>query len=88
MNKKHLAAMTVIGLTACSPSPDVARHTVEEYRADRTLRQEVFAQCANDPGTLGKTPDCINVQRAMRLESHGSLRDSGPIGLDPQKKTP
>lgn len=87
MTLKYFAAAAVIlGVTACTPEPQVARHTVEEYRADKPLRKEVFKQCVNDPGTLGKTPDCINAREAERLESHGSLRDSGPMGFDPNKK--
>jgi hypothetical protein len=45
-----------------------------------------MAQCANDPGTLRSTPDCINAREAERLESYGTLRDSGPVGLDSKKK--
>ena len=43
-------------------------------------------RCTNDPGTLSKTPDCINAQEAERLEGYGSLRNSGPIGLDSKRK--
>jgi hypothetical protein len=82
----HLAAMVLLSVTACTREADVARHTVEEYRADKPLRQEMFKTCVNDPGTLRKTPDCINAQEAERLESYGSLRESGPIGLDSKKK--
>jgi len=75
------------------PEPDVAvvagpagridnqNATVVEV-ADATLRQEVFARCVNDPGGLGQTPDCVNAREAERMESHGSLRDQGPVGLD------
>jgi hypothetical protein len=81
-----LAIAVILGAAACTRQPDVARHTVEEYRADKSLRQELFKKCANDPGTLAKTPDCINASKAERLESLGSLRNSGPIGLDDKKK--
>jgi hypothetical protein len=81
-----LAAGVLLGVAGCTREADVARHTVEEYRADMRLRQETFKQCTNDPGTLGKTPDCINAQEAERLESYGSLRNSGPIGLDSKKR--
>ena len=85
MKNHTLTALILLILAACSREADVARHTVEEYRADKTLRQEMFKQCANDPGTLEKTPDCVNVREAERLESYGSLRNSGPIGLDAKK---
>lgn len=73
-------------LAGCTQNPSVAQYTVDEYRANKALRKEMFAKCVNDPGTLGQTPDCINAREAERLESHGSLRDSAPIGLDPKKR--
>jgi hypothetical protein len=66
-----------------SPAPTVAHHTVDEYRADNRLRREMFGRCQADPGSLGERPDCINAREAERLESHGSLRDLPPLGLDP-----
>jgi hypothetical protein len=81
-----LAAVVLLGAAGCTRESDTAHHTVEQYRADKSLRQEVFGKCANDPGTLGKTPDCINVREAQRLESYGTLRESGPLGLDSKKK--
>jgi len=80
-----LTALILLGLVACSRQPETARHTVEEYRADKSLRQETFKRCADDPGSLGKSPDCINAREAERLESIGSLRDSKPLGLDAKK---
>jgi hypothetical protein len=81
-----LAALVLLGAAGCSREPDSAHHTVEQYRVDKSLRQEVFGKCTNDPGTLGSTPDCINAREAQRLESYGSLRDSGHVGLDSKKK--
>jgi hypothetical protein len=81
-----LAAVLLLGAAGCSREAAVARHTVEEYRTDKSLREVVFRDCANDPGTLRNTPDCVNAQEAERLESYGSLRESGPIGLDSKKK--
>lgn len=78
-----LVGLVLTLLYGCSPGPDVARHTVAEYRADAELRREVFAQCTNDPGTLAETPDCVNAREAERLESLGSLRNQPPVGLDP-----
>jgi hypothetical protein len=65
-------------VSACSPAPEVARHTVDEYRADEAMRDAMLARCTNDPGTLGKTPDCVNANQAERLQSHRSLRDIPP----------
>jgi hypothetical protein len=81
-----LVAVVILGAVGCGREAAVARHTVAGYRADKPLREEVFWRCANDPGTLGTTPDCVNAREAERLESYGSLRDSGPIGLDSKKK--
>lgn len=81
-----IAAMTLFGAVACTPEADVARYTVEEYRADTGLRRQVFTECANDPGTLGQTADCINAIEAERLESRGSLRDQPPVGLNPESR--
>lgn len=77
-----LCALGVILTTTCctgqSPS---AQHTVAEYRADAALRRAQFARCANDPGSLGEAPDCINAREASRLEDIGSVRDTPPIHL-------
>ena len=81
-----LAALGFFGVVGCTREAAVARHTVDEYRVNRSLRKETFEACIHDPGTLGSTPDCINAREAERMESMGSLRDSGPIGLDPKKK--
>ena len=86
MKLHTLAALVLLGAAGCSREPDTAHDTVEQYRADKSLRREVFGKCANDPGTFGKTPDCINAREAERLESYGTLRDSGPVGLDSKKK--
>jgi hypothetical protein len=86
VNKNYLAVVLMLNAAGCTREADVAHHTVEDYRANKTLRQETFKKCTNDPGTLSKSPDCINAQEAERLESYGSLRDSGPVGLDSKKK--
>ena len=59
-----ISALAVFSAAACTPDGDVARHTVEEYRADSELRREVFAACANDPGTNGGGADCVNADEA------------------------
>lgn len=81
-----LIAGVILGAVGCGREAAVARRTVEDYRADKPLREEVFQKCANDPGTLRNTPDCVNAREAERLESYGSLRDSGPVGLDSKMK--
>jgi hypothetical protein len=83
--RSFIGALSILSVAACTQDADVARHTVEEYRADAELRREVFAACANDPGTLRESADCVNAIEAERLESRGSLRDLPPVGLDPDR---
>jgi hypothetical protein len=75
------ATVVALGLTCCARQPEAAQHTVAEYRANADLRREQFARCTNDPGTLGKTPDCVNALEAERLVDIGSVRDTPPIEL-------
>jgi hypothetical protein len=81
-----ISALIASCAAACTPGADVARHTVEEYRADAELRREVFAACANDPGTSGESADCVNAIEAERLDSRGSLRDLPPVGLEADRR--
>ena len=76
-----LGIVVTIGSAACAPSPNPTHQTVEYYRANREAREARLAECANDPGTLGKTPDCVNARQAGSLESIGSLRDLPPLQL-------
>src|SRR5258708_14299015 len=73
----------VLALIACTRQPATATHTVAEYRANPDMRREQFARCANDPGTLGQTPDCINAREATRLEETRSMRQLPPVRLPP-----
>jgi hypothetical protein len=85
--KTVVAALAAVATTACTPDVNVARYAVQEYRANATLRREIFAKCRNDPGTLGQSADCINAREAELLESRGPLRDHAPLGLrqDPSR---
>jgi hypothetical protein len=78
-----LAASAIVSLSlfSCARQPATAEHTVAEYRANADLRRAQFARCANDPGTLGATPDCINAREASRLEDMGSVRNVAPVRL-------
>jgi hypothetical protein len=76
-----IASLSVLVVGACSPSPDGARRTVADYRANVALRRQALEACSNDPGSLGKTPDCVNALEASRLEDGKSLRDLPPIRL-------
>jgi len=77
-----LSAMAIWGaMASCTREPESVHHTVAEYRADPDWRREEVALCANDPGTLGRTADCINAREADRLEGIGSVRGLPPVGL-------
>ncbi len=76
-----LGIVVTVTSAACAPSPEPTHQTVEYYQANREVREARVAECVNDPGGLGKTPDCINAKRAAALESVGSLRDLPPMGL-------
>jgi len=74
-------AVIVFGTAAAGCSPDRARYTLDEYRADANLRRSQMERCKEDPGTLAKTPDCINARQAAVLEDQVRLRDMPPVGL-------
>jgi hypothetical protein len=76
-----ITSLSVLAAGACSPSPAVARHTVADYRGNAVLRRQALEACSNDPGSLGKTPDCVNALEASRLADGQSLRDLPPIRL-------
>lgn len=76
------SAMVIVG---CDRQGGAAQHTVAEYQSDPNLRREQFARCATDPGTLAKTPDCINARQAQHLEDLRSVRDTPPVGLLPHE---
>lgn len=81
------ACLAMLCLAACTQEPKVARYTVDEYRADASLRRTQVAQCEADPGTLQDTPDCINAHAAAAFEDHPRVRDLPPLGLDPNKNS-
>ncbi len=81
------AFAVVLGIAGAGCAPDRARHTVDDYRADATLRHAQMERCQADPGTLAKTPDCINARQAAVLEDRVRLRDMPPVGLGGQPAT-
>lgn len=89
MRSNTISALTLgsfcMFMAACSPAPETARHTVPEYQADKELRERQMEACARDPGTLGKTPDCVNAKQAQATNDIGSARDLPPVGLSSGK---
>ena len=78
--------VTALSAAGCAPAPDRATHTVEDYKQDAQLRREELARCTTDPGSLGKSADCVNVREAARSMGIGSLRNLPPLRLPDNKK--
>ena len=76
-----LGIVVTVTSAACVPSPKAPHQTVDYYRTHPAERMEMLAVCANDPGALGETPDCVNARVAARRADIGSLRDLPPMGL-------
>jgi hypothetical protein len=78
--RRCLEIVTLGTVTACAPAPD-ATHTVDYYRAHAQERAQLLSRCDNDPGGLGRQPNCVNGQQAERVEGVGSLKSLPPMGL-------
>ena len=78
-----MASMVMASIAACSPSTPESGRTVQDYLADASMRNATVQRCANDPGRLKDTPDCLNAQAAARIEGVGSLREIPPLPLPP-----
>ena len=74
--------LVVLALAACSRAPGGAGTlTVDYYRAHAAERTATLSTCANDPGDLRDSPNCVNAREAARVEDVGSLRSLPPMGL-------
>ena len=78
--------VTFLSAAGCAPAPDRALHTVEEYKNNAALRQGMLARCANDPGSLQSSPDCVTTWCAAPAIIVGNLRNLPPLRL-PDGKT-
>jgi len=77
--------VTVSAAVSCAPVPDRA-NTVAYYREHAIEREAALKKCADDPGSLGRRPDCANALEAARLEGIGSQRELPPLGLPAERK--
>ena len=75
------ALVTSLNAAGCAPVPNP--HTVADYQANARLRARTLAHCANDPGQLGRTADCVNARQAEQLVGIGSLRALAPLNVPP-----
>jgi hypothetical protein len=73
--------VTSCAVVACAPAPDRALHDVGYYRQHTYERNREVYVCANDTGSLGKQPDCVNAREAARIEGIGSLHSLTPMDL-------
>jgi hypothetical protein len=84
-NQFHLVlvAAAAIAFCGCSPEPQMARYTVDDYVANPDAMDAKLKECANNPGDSRNDPDCVNVRAAAERKGIGSLRDLPPMGLNP-----
>lgn len=85
----HLTTLVVgasVLFAGCAPRQ--ATHDVAYYRAHAQDRGRVLSDCANDPGSRGQEPDCLNAREAERLEGIGSLKDLPPMILPGSQSNP
>ncbi len=73
MSRPALLLATAALLTACqepAPAPPQPR-TVLAFLEDAPALEQAWTACRNDPGGLGRTPDCVNAgyakERLMML---------------------
>lgn len=78
--------VTVGAAVSCAPAPEQAT-TVTYYREHADERDAQIKKCADDPGSRGNQPDCVNAREAARLEGIGSQRDLPPMDLPAEKKS-
>ena len=80
----NLWFVTMLPLIAagCGSSSGPAR-TVSYFQAHPKEREAIFKRCANDPGTLGKTAECVNAERAEEIAGIGSFRHLAPMQFPP-----
>ena len=74
---------TVLPLVTGCGSSSVPAKTVSYFQAHAQEREALFKRCADDPGTLGKTAECVNVSRAEEIEGIGSWSHLAPLHFPP-----
>lgn len=70
---------TLLSIIAAACGPSVPARTVAYFRTHAKEREALVKRCADDPGTLGKTPECVNVEQAEAIEGIGSFRNLPPL---------
>ncbi|MFO7582070.1 EexN family lipoprotein [Guyparkeria sp.] len=84
-----LVAAGTLGLAGCGedgPATSTPTQTVEWFQAHETEREAVLADCANNPGEMRDVPNCVNAQKAERIESSGSAESMQEMfGIEDKK---
>lgn len=88
MKKKSLAKRglwfaMVPALIAAGCGSSVAARTVSYFQAHPNEREALYKRCADDLGTLGKTPECVNAIQAEAIAGFGSFRHLPPMHFPP-----
>jgi len=70
MKKLIFAAAIPFFLSGCFDNEKT--YTVSELEDNAELRQEILAECRENPGELGLTPNCVNADEAEKKASSSS----------------
>jgi hypothetical protein len=70
-----------VALAGCGRSLQQDALTVGYYRTHALEREGMLRTCADDPGRLQGTANCVNAREAARAEGVGSLKDLPSMGL-------
>lgn len=54
--------LTIVMLAGCSQAEKT--YSVEDFLANEALLAEHVEKCRNNPGELGRTPNCVNAAAA------------------------
>jgi PBP1b-binding outer membrane lipoprotein LpoB len=78
-----LVACIALVLSGCNESSSSdPTQTVEWYKENTDARQAMMQKCANNPGELRTTPNCINAKQAEQAV----LMDKLPPGFRPKNQ--
>lgn len=77
-----VAVLPLMVAAGCGSASGPAR-TVSYFQAHPKEREALYKRCADDPGTLGKSAECVNVSRAEAIAGIGSFRDLPPMRFPP-----
>ena len=82
-SKLGLWLAMVPGLIATGCGSSLPARTVTYFQAHPKEREALYKRCADDPGTLGKTAACVNVEQAEAIAGFGSFRHLPPMHFPP-----